>query len=209
MDKNVHLSGGAVALLPYRMSHVTDLHNAAMESMAELMPWMSWMHPGYSMEESRAWVTERPEEWAKGISYDFAITDLNDGSYLGGCGLNKFDPGRKVANLGYWVRTTMTKRGIATAAASLLAGWGISELKLQRIEIVVASPNIASQMVADKTGALREGLLRNRMIVRDLMYDEVMFSIIPGDINRISHTDEHSPINGNKDREKANGGERC
>ena len=185
MDNNVQLSGGNVVLLPYQIIHFKDLHSAAIESMAELMLWMSWMHPGYSLEESRVWVVERPEQWAKGISYDFVITDLNDGSYIGGCGLNKFDPERKVANLGYWVRTTMTKRGIATTAAALLARWGIDKLNLQRIEIVVASPNIASQRVAEKTGALREGLLRNRMIVRDSMYDEVMFSIIPSDVSRL------------------------
>lgn len=185
MDSNVHLIEGTIALLPYQKRHLGDLHSAAIESMAELMPWMSWMHSGYSMEESRMWLEERPEQWAKGISFDFAITDLSDGSYIGGCGLNKFDSERKVANLGYWVRTTMTKRGISTTAASLLVRWGIEKLHLQRIEIAVASPNFASQRVAEKVGALREGLLRNRMIVRDLVYDEVMFSIIPQDINRL------------------------
>jgi RimJ/RimL family protein N-acetyltransferase len=47
----------------------------------------------------------------------------------------------------------------------------------------VAYPNIASQHVALKVGAIREAVLRNRMIIRDLMYDEVMFSVIPSDIN--------------------------
>ena len=182
MDTNVVLRGGAVTLRPYDISFVDDLYEAAVESKVELMPWMPWMHPGYSREESREWVTERPEKWGKGIAYDFAITRSNDGAYLGGCGLNNFDSSRKVANLGYRVRTSMAKKGIATTSALSLAKWGISQLRLQRIEIAVASPNIASQRVAEKVGALREGLLRSRMTIRDFVYDEVMYSIIPGDL---------------------------
>jgi RimJ/RimL family protein N-acetyltransferase len=184
MDYNIQLTNGKIALLPYHKKYIKDLHYAAIESMAELMPWMAWMHPGYSVEESKKWVKDCPKKWDKGTSFNFAITDASDGSYIGGCGIGGFDPTRKIANLGYWVRTAMTKRGIATAAASLLAKWGIEELNLQRIEIAAALPNLASQRVAEKVGAHREGILRNHMVVRDLLYDEVMFSIIPQDIKK-------------------------
>jgi RimJ/RimL family protein N-acetyltransferase len=183
MDNNIRLISGNVLLVPYQISHLNDLYEAVIESMAELMPWLAFAHPGYSIEETRVWLAERPEKWVKGISYDFAIVNGADGSYIGGCGLNDFDSERKVANLGYWVRSTKTKQGNASIAASLLIEWGIRELSLKRIEICVAYPNIASQHVALKVGAIREAVLRNRMIIRDLMYDEVMFSVIPSDIN--------------------------
>jgi len=48
----------------------------------------------------------------------------------------------------------------------------------------VATPNKASQRVAEKAGAVREGVLRNAMLVREIIYDAVMFSIIPQDVGR-------------------------
>src|SRR3990172_4536404 len=106
-----------------------------------------------------------------------------DGSYLGGCGLNGIGE-YKFANLGYWVRTSRTKQGVATAATLLLARFGFDELKLNRIEIVVATGNYASQRVAEKAGATREGVLRNRLILKGKpVVDAVMFSLIPKDLS--------------------------
>jgi RimJ/RimL family protein N-acetyltransferase len=65
-----------------------------------------------------------------------------------------------------------------------LARFGIDELKLKRITLIIAVPNKASQRVAEKAGAVREGVQRNGMFVREIMYDTVMFSIIPQDLGR-------------------------
>ena len=97
--------------------------------------------------------------WKTGTSYNFAIFDVTDGSYLGGCGLNQINSIVNMANLGYWVRTSRTKRGVATAATLLLAQFGFEELNLKRIEIVVNVNNVVSQRVAEKAGATREGVL--------------------------------------------------
>ena len=150
----------------------------------ELSLWMPWCHAGYSLEESRTWVESRAEAWAKGIEYDFAITDCKDGILLGGCGLNQIDSACLWANLGYWVKSSRTGTGIASSAALLVAHFGFDELRLNRIEIVVATGNKASQRVAEKIGAVREGVMRNRLVVHDMVYDAVLFSLIPGDLNR-------------------------
>ena len=70
---------------------------------------------------------------------------------------------------------------MATAAARCLAAFGFRQLGLLRIEIVVATANTASQRVAEKLGATCEGVLRNRILVRDRVHDAVMFSLIPSD----------------------------
>ena len=120
--------------------------------------------------------------WKKWSEYEFAITDSRDGFFLGGCGLNHINRAHQIANLGYWARSSQTKQDVATAAVLLVAQFGFDELKLRRIEIVAAINNKASQRVAEKAGATREGILRNRLVVRDKVYDAVMFSLIPGDL---------------------------
>lgn len=101
---------------------------------------------------------------------------------MGGCGLNRVDNVNKRANLGYWVRTGRTSQGAATTATLLLARWGLKEIGLNRIEILVATGNNPSLRVAEKVGARREGVLRKRIVVGDKVYDAVMFSLVRGDI---------------------------
>ena len=182
MEKQIRLTNGVVLLRPYMSGDIEHLYQAVRESIAEMSPWMPWCHADYSIEESRVWVESRAEAWEQGTQYDFVITDARDGSFLGGCGLNHIDQANLIANLGYWVKTSRTKRGVASAAARLLAQFGFSKLKLNRIEIMAAIGNKASQRVAEKAGARREGILRNRIVVRERVYDAVMFSLIPEDL---------------------------
>ena len=182
MQQETRLSNGTIILRPYTLNHVNELFKAVRESVKELTPWMPWCHEGYSIEESRKYVEEHVEGSQAGLSYDFAIMDAKNGLYLGGCGVNHINLSDNYANLGYWVRSTQTGKGIATSAASLLANFGIQTIKLNRIEIVVAVGNKASQRVAAKVGAIREGVLRNRLVLHGGIHDAVMFSIIPRDI---------------------------
>ena len=56
-----------------------------------------------------------------------------------------------------WVRTSQTKKGVATAVTFLLAKFAFDELKLNKVEIRIDVDNIASLRVAEKAGAVKEG----------------------------------------------------
>jgi RimJ/RimL family protein N-acetyltransferase len=178
MDK-IRLTGKDITLIPYDIKHAEQLTTAARESVAEVSPWLPWCHTDFTIEESKNWIELCTKTWNDGSAYQFVITDSRDGSYLGGCGLNQIRPMDKVANLGYWVRSSRVKHGIATAATLLLADFGFKELKFNRIEILAAVENKASQRVATKAGALREGILRNRLLLHGAVHDAVIFSLIP------------------------------
>jgi RimJ/RimL family protein N-acetyltransferase len=182
MKKDITLTEGNVTLRAYRTSDIDSVHEAVLESMAELSPWMPWAHSDYSIEDSRVWVEQQPERWERGIDYNFAITDTSKGMYLGGCGLNGIQTDFKVADLGYWVRTSRTKQGIATMVTGLLARFAFNELKLNRVAIVIAVGNKASLRVAEKAGAVKEGILRNGLTLPDGPSDAVMHSLIPQDM---------------------------
>jgi ribosomal-protein-serine acetyltransferase len=180
--KKIELTDGNVLLRPYRMNDVDKLFRAVRESIKEMSVWLPFAHENYSIKESKDWIKKRPKEWKKGITYDFAIFDTQSGDLIGGCGLNEIHESNRRANLGYWVRTSCTGKGIAVAATKLLAKWGFEVLKLKRIEIYVAVGNQRSLRVAEKVGAKREGILRSRINVRDVMHDAVMHSLIPGEV---------------------------
>jgi RimJ/RimL family protein N-acetyltransferase len=136
---------------------------------------MPWCHEQYSIEESRAWLEAQVPAFRDGSAFEFAII-ATDGRYLGGCGLNQLDKIHKRANLGYWVRSSVTRRGVATAAVGLLREWGFRHTDLVRMEIVIATENIASQRVARKAGAEFEGTLRKRLWLHSMAHDAALFS---------------------------------
>ena len=183
MEKSSKLTDGKVTLRRYREEDAVPIYKAVRESIREISPWMPWCHTGYSLEDSKIWSASRNDAWAEGKEYDFVIFRNENDLPFGVCGLNHIDNENLCANAGYWIRTSKTKLGVAPAALLLLAGFGFDELKLNRIEIVVATNNQPSQRVAEKVGATREGILRKRLIVRDRIYDAFMYSLIPGDLS--------------------------
>jgi ribosomal-protein-serine acetyltransferase len=170
---------GRIELLPVLPICIAELYAAVEESRCEISPWMRWCHPDYSIEDTRQWVSTRSSDWEQGVAYSFLIVDSLTKQVLGTCGIDYIHPVHRFANLGYWIRTSRTREGAATEATRLLAEFGFVALNLMRVEIVIDATNAASQKVAEKVGALREGLLRNRLNCGDEFRDAYMYSLVP------------------------------
>ena len=171
-----------IAIRPYALDDAPRFFDAAKESSPEVFPWLPWCRPEYSLAEACEWIEKQMPLFAERAAFAFAIVAA-DGRYLGGCGLNQIDPIHRRANLGYWVRTSAAGRGVASAAARLLAAWAFANTDLVRLEIVAAVGNQASQRVAEKAGAWREGIARSRLLLHGVPHDAVVYSIVRGDFS--------------------------
>lgn len=180
--EGIRFTNGILTLRPYHIADIEPCFNAIRESINELLPWMWWCHSTYSMKDTQVWIESRPDACQNATECSFAIIDSKDGSFLGGCGLSNINRTDKCANLGYWVRTSRSRQGVAPVAASGVARFGFKELELNRVEIVIATENKASIRVAEKIGALCEGILRKRIVVRDTVYDAFLFSLLADDV---------------------------
>jgi len=179
---DIHAQSGFVAIRRLKAEDVPRLFAAVRESIVELCQWMPWCHPDYSLKDSGDFISQSASAWETGEQYDFAIIDMRDATLLGGVGLNQINRLHNFANLGYWVRSTRTRQGIAPAATLMVAQFGLRELGLSRLEIVAAVGNHFSQRVAEKAGATREGILRNGLRQHEKQHDAVMYSLIPEDL---------------------------
>jgi ribosomal-protein-serine acetyltransferase len=173
------VTDGVVILRPFRMEDAAQLYEAVHESLAELKPWMSWAHDGYSIDEVNSFIKMNRAGWEERMQYGFAIIDAENGDVLGSCGLNHLHPVYHLCNLGYWVRTTRHGKGIAGRSAKLAARYGFEHGGIIRAEVVMAVGNEKSRRVAEKIGAHYEGILLNRMVVGKAIYDAHMYSIVP------------------------------
>lgn len=183
MPINLTTGDKSYLIRPCRPDDAGPVFEAVRESMKELYPWMPWCHQDYVIEDSRTWFGSRPDVWRKGMEYDFLIADRSDGHPLGICSLNNLDRDNRLANLGYWIRTSRVRQGVAAACVPWVVRFGFEELNLNRIELIVATGNIPSQGLAAKIGAFREGRLRKRLVVRDHVYNAIMFSLISEDLS--------------------------
>jgi ribosomal-protein-serine acetyltransferase len=179
INNKIKLTDGNIIIRPCQPEDADVICEGVRETMHEMLKWAPWCHPDYAISDCKSWLDSRDQMWSEGIEYDFVVFDTKDDTFLGGCAVDQINRKHNFANLGYWVRTSQEGKGIATAAVKLISRFGFETLGFTRLEVVAAVQNKASQRVAEKAGAVREGIHRNRHVVHDTIYDSVMFSLIP------------------------------
>ena len=152
---------------------------AVQSSRPELAMWMDWCSEDYDVADAVGWVQAARDARQRNLAYEFVI-EGQGGAILGCCGLNAIDTLNRRANLGYWVRTEATGRGVARAAAAQAIAYAFTHTELQRLEIVVAVDNAPSLAVAAALGAWQEGVLVHRLAIGGRFHDAVLFAIIRG-----------------------------
>lgn len=174
----VELAGSGLRLRPYREGDAPALYAAVRESIETVGRWMPWCNADYRERDAEDWIGICAAGWRSGDHYSFGVFD-DGGAFLGGCGLNQRNRLHNFMNMGYWVRASRQRNGIASRATALVAAFGIGQLGFGRIEIVIEPGNIASRRVAERIGAQFEGIARNRIITRAGPADAAVYSLIP------------------------------
>lgn len=150
---------------------------AVQASLAEVSAWMDWCGPGYDPASAASWIEATLAARERGEAFEFLMVDAG-GDVLGCCGLNGVDAVNRRANLGYWVRSDVTKRGVARAAVRQLLDFAFTVTALERLEILVAVGNAPSLAVAAAIGANREGLQERRLRIHGVFHDAVSFAVL-------------------------------
>lgn len=174
---------GRFRLRPFVESDLTSFVEAVLESTATVGKWMSWAHGDYTTADAMTWFAHCEAELESGTSYEFGIFDARSNALVGGCGLNQFNQVNGFCNLGYWVRQSWQRQGAGLAAVQALSELAFAELKLGRVEIVVAQHNTPSLRLAERSGAARECLARNRLKVDGHFIDAFVFSLVPPSVS--------------------------
>lgn len=170
------LTDGRLRLRRVDLTDVDALFQAVRDSQAEIGRWMPWAHPGFTRDESANWLAGAWLGWDAGKAYEFAVTLDGDDTPIGMCGLNGISGG--AGNLGYWIHSDQAGKGLATAAARLVARFGFEHLKLRRIRLFHAIGNEGSRRVAEKVGFQLEGRQRAQSVLQDEPVDTLLYSLI-------------------------------
>ena len=158
-----------------------DIHEAVAETLDELVLWLPWAHPGYSLLDTRQFISAVRRLRRSGQSFDYLIESVDESGVLGMISLHRIDWLRQCAGLGYWIRRSTWGQGLATEAARALIDVGFRSYGLNRIEAHVAPPNRASQAVIEKLGLKREGVSRGIEKLNGEFVDHIQYAILSAD----------------------------
>jgi ribosomal-protein-serine acetyltransferase len=168
-----------IQLRTFKNSDAPEFARAVLESLDTLSPWMPWAHANYSTQDALDWFAMCQAAEAEGSAYEFGIFSNDGARLLGGCGLNQFNRQHSFCNLGYWVRQTNQRQGVATACVDVLSQLAFQTYDFHRVEIVAVTENEASAKVALKAGAAFECIARNRLQLHGQPVNAKVFSLVP------------------------------
>lgn len=101
-----------------------------------------------------------------------------DGSFVGWCGLSRWNPNFRSAAVGYCLNEAAWGHGYATEGAQALLGWAFETLDLNRVQAEADTRNAASARVLEKLGFQREGTLREDCIVEGVVSDSWVYGLL-------------------------------
>jgi ribosomal-protein-serine acetyltransferase len=137
----------AVELRHWREEDAPALNRAVNASIDELRPWMPWADEQPRPVEASAEVIR---DWARDEGTQ-AFGIFLDGEVAGACGLHR-RIGEGGLEIGYWVRSDLAGRGLATEAARRLCEIAFADPGVDRVEIHHDRANAASGRVPAKLG---------------------------------------------------------
>jgi len=176
------MSFDAFRIRAFREDDTQGVFDAVEASIPELARYETWCHPGYTEAEAEEYVSWWIRARAEKRAFFYAVEETGSGCIVGACGLCGYSVEHRHAELGYWTHAAYTGRGIATAAARAVARAGFEDLDLVRISLGISVGNAASLRIAEKLGAVREGILRNGLILPEGVTDLISYSLIPGEL---------------------------
>ncbi|MBI1854622.1 MAG: GNAT family N-acetyltransferase [Chloroflexi bacterium] len=161
------------------------LSEAHVEGLAKIgvgQPFWNFMLYGEmnSVDDMRNWVRDIMARCVRGTDLPFAVIHLESGRVAGATRyLNIMPNDRGLEVGGTWYGPEFQRTVVNTECKYLLLGHAFEKLGCIRVQIKTDSRNERSQKAIERIGAVREGVLRNHMILPDgYVRDSVFYSIL-------------------------------
>jgi len=138
----------------------------------------------YRPQHTVEWMQRGMASLAAGTDVHTVIAEADGSDVLGTISLHEINRIASRCVAGYLTGPWARGRGVATRALRLLCGFAFTELRLARVEVTIEPQNTASRATATSAGFREEGLLRSYMPIAGQRRDMLMYSLLPGDLDR-------------------------
>ena len=165
-----------------RLEPMTEAHAPALAEIGIGQPFWHFMLAGHIMtfDDMRNWVKDILAHAEKGTDLPFAIIHLASGRVAGATRyLNIIPKDRGLEIGGTWYGLEFQRTVVNTECKYLLLRHAFETLGCIRVQLKTDLRNERSQKAIERIGAVKEGVLRNHMILPDGYYrHSVFYSIL-------------------------------
>lgn len=165
-----------------RLEPMTEAHAPALAEIGIGQPFWDFMVYGQinAIAEMRNWVLDILARADKGTDLPFAVIHLASGQVAGATRyLNIMPNDRGLEIGGTWYGPEFQRTAVNTECKYLLLKQAFETLGCIRVQLKTDSRNERSQRAIERIGAVKEGVLRNHMILPDGSYrHSVYYSIL-------------------------------
>jgi RimJ/RimL family protein N-acetyltransferase len=139
------------------------LKDAIDTSLDHLRPWMPWAgDEPQPLDEKVELLRRFRGMFDLGQDFVYGIFDRDESEVVGGTGLHT-RLGDDAFEIGYWIRSSRLRRGLATETVTALTHVGFAVCEVDRIEIRVDPANEVSSRIPLRLGFVHEATLRRRL----------------------------------------------
>lgn len=173
----VTLTGHYVRLEPLGESHIPDLAIAGNNEDI----WRYMLYGTIRTEaDMRGWVEDILNRQRRGTDLPFAVIHLGSGKAIGATRYLDIRPEHRGLEIGgTWYAVAHQRTMVNTECKYLLLRHAFETLGCIRVQFKTDQRNERSQRALERIGAVREGILRNHMILEDGTFrHSVYYSII-------------------------------
>lgn len=168
-----------LVLRPFRRRDVGPIDEAVRQSLPELAPWLPWAGSGYSRSVAQRFVRDSISSWNEGKAWDFAIRFVEgEPGHVGNVSVWFTSRQNGIGEVGYWIRSDLTRRGLGTEATARVLEVAFDELQMHKVMLRIAVGNEGSERLAQKLGFLFEGTLREEVKVGSRWLDHTVWSLL-------------------------------
>lgn len=173
----VTLAGRHVRIEPLSLDHADDLLRAGRDDSI----WSYMPNPAFrNVEDVKHWIAAALSEANSGQQVPFAVIDTSTTAAVGSTRYLNIRRPHRCLEIGYtWLAIPAQRSAINTECKLLLLEHAFETLGAVRVEFKTDARNERSQRALERIGALREGVLRQHMIMwNGYLRDSVYYSIL-------------------------------
>ncbi len=111
----------------------------------------------------------------------WGMEELARGQLIGTCGFFKWNRSWRSCSIGFELAQAAQRNGFMREALVSCIDWGITHMELNRIEALVHPENTRSLHLLERTGFVREGVLRKAGYWGQAYHDLVQYSLLRED----------------------------
>jgi N-acetyltransferase len=173
----ITLTGSNVRLIPLQLEHADELARIGVDP--QIWTFMRY-GPVTTLDRMRDFIDYLLKQQALGTDLPFTVQHLASGNLVGMTRFMNIEPANRALEIGgTWYGVDYQRTGVNTECKFLLLEYAFETLNIIRVQFKADLRNERSQRAIERIGAVKEGMLRDHMILPDgFIRTTVVYSIL-------------------------------